>query len=59
MTIDEIVQTIYEERYVDPKSPETAAYMRDGMIRNVECALKGAWNSALAKLDAWDTRGAP
>lgn len=35
MTIDEIVQKIYEERYQDPKDPEVAAYMRDGMIREV------------------------
>jgi hypothetical protein len=35
MTIDEIVQRIYEERYQEPKDPETAAYMRDGMIREV------------------------
>ena len=35
MTLDEIVQKIYEERYVDPERPELAAYMRDGMIREV------------------------
>lgn len=35
MTLDEIVQKIYEERYVDPEHPEIATYMRDGMIREV------------------------
>ncbi len=35
MTVDEIVQKIYEERYVDPKHPEITAFMRDGMIREV------------------------
>lgn len=35
MTIDQIVQKIYEERYQDPKDPELGTYMRDGMIREV------------------------
>lgn len=35
MTVDEIVQKIYEERYQDPKHPEIATYMRDVMIREV------------------------
>jgi len=35
MTVDQIVQTIYEERYQEPKDAETATYMRDVMIREV------------------------
>jgi hypothetical protein len=35
VTIDEIVQKIYEERYQGPKDPEIATYMRDVMIREV------------------------
>ena len=35
MTLDEIVQTIYAERYQDPKHAELATYMRDVMIRQV------------------------
>lgn len=35
MNLDEVVQKIYEERYDDPKHPETAMYLRDGMIREI------------------------
>lgn len=33
--IDAIAQKIYEERYQDPKHPEIAMYLRDGMVREV------------------------
>jgi hypothetical protein len=35
MTLDEIVQKIYAERYQDPGNAELATYMRDTMIREV------------------------
>ena len=35
MTIDEIVQKIYEERYQAPKHPEIAEMLRDGMVREI------------------------
>ncbi len=35
MTVDEIAQKIFEERYADPKHPEIAMYLRDGMVREV------------------------
>ena len=35
MTIDKIIQKIYEERYQDPKSEAITAYMRDVIVREI------------------------
>lgn len=58
MTIDEIIQKIYEERYVDPKDPEIASYMRDKMIREVvqrtlELAIGGIAIDLVAARRSW------
>jgi hypothetical protein len=59
MTIDEIVQKIYEERYQEPSHPEIAEMLRDGMVREiVERTLElsdAELRTAVRRLvDAWN-----